>query len=193
MKQKIVLATLNKHKKFEIKKILNSNNIELFDCADFGITQLVEESGNSYNENAYLKANFVYNITKLPTCADDSGLEIEFFNFGPGVKSARFLEGLNYFEKNSRILELMKDTENRFAQYVCSVVYINGNRKISITEKCTGKISKKICGTNGFGYDPIFIPDNYNSTFGELSEEIKNCISHRAKAFKKLEEELKSI
>ncbi|HOK39949.1 MAG TPA: RdgB/HAM1 family non-canonical purine NTP pyrophosphatase [bacterium] len=185
---KLVLATLNTHKKIEIKKIFSTNKIELLDCNDLQITKLPEETGNTYEENAYIKAKYVFEQTKLPTCSDDSGIEIEFFDFKPGVQSARFLSNLSYFEKNSYIIEQMKNTTQRFAQYICSVVFINQDFKKTITEKCTGKIAEKIRGTKGFGFDPIFIPDGYNFTFGELSLDIKNQISHRAKAFKILED-----
>lgn len=186
MKQKIVLATTNKHKKIEINKIINSDIIEFIDCSDLNITLDVEENGNTYKKNAYIKAQYVFDKTGLPSCSDDSGIEIEYLNYEPGIKSARFLEDLNYYEKNTKILEMLKSDYKRYARYVCAVSYISQNKSFFVEEICEGTISNYIRGTKGFGYDPIFIPKGYKNTFGELSSDIKNKISHRAKAFRKL-------
>jgi XTP/dITP diphosphohydrolase len=189
-KKKIVLATGNPDKKIEINKIIKSKQIEIIDCSDLNIKLDVEETGNSYKENAEIKARYVFEKTGLPSCADDSGIEIEFLNFEPGVKSARFLEHLSYPEKNRKIIQMLADTDKRFARYVCAIAYIDKDGLFYIEETCEGSIAYSSKGNKGFGYDPIFIPKNYDLTFGELSAEIKNQISHRAKAFKKLESKI---
>lgn len=185
-KKIIILATNNPHKKIEVNKIVNSNYIKFIDCSDVNIKLDVEETGKTYQENAYLKSKFVFDRIGLPVCSDDSGIEIEFFDYKPGVNSARYLSELNYYQKNSKILELLSNTDKRYARYVCAISYIDKNQSFFIEDICEGTISKKIYGNRGFGYDPIFIPDGYDETFGQISSEIKNEISHRAKSFKKL-------
>lgn len=181
---KITLSTSNPNKVEEISKIVDIN---------IGIEWIigkvdVEEDGTTFEENAIKKARAAYELYG-PSVADDSGLEIYALDRFPGIRSARFMEGVDYTIKNRKILEMMKefDENQRKARFVCVAVYYDG-KPFTFEGVIEGKISNEIRGYNGFGYDPIFIPYGYDRTFGELSREEKNSISHRARAFKKLSE-----
>ena len=185
---KTILATSNAHKIKEITQIAG-NDLEFIPKAFE-----VEEDGETFSENAIKKAKFAYKHEKLPAIADDSGLEIDALNGLLGIRSARFMEGRTYEEKNAKILEMMKNVpkEKRTARFKCVAVYYNGIPHI-FEGVIEGKIAHKQCGKNGFGYDPIFIPEGYNKTMAQLPPGVKNKISHRARAFKKLIEYLRSL
>ncbi len=184
MKQRLIVATNNKHKAQEIKDMLNGLEFEVLSLMDIGIDIDVEESGSTYAENALIKAMALRNLTDGWILADDSGLEIDALDRAPGIYSARYLgEDTPYMIKNSMILDKLEDIDDRSARFVCSIalVFEDGSYWITVN-KCEGSISDSIQGINGFGYDPIFIPQGYSQTFGVLPVEIKNSISHRAKA-----------
>ncbi len=182
---KIFLATSNPHKIIEIKQIID-RNIEFVP-----VSTGVEEDGKTFAENAIKKAKFAYEMYNSPVIADDSGLEIDALKGLLGIKSARFMEGHPYKEKNAMILELMANVpdDKRTARFRCVAVYYDGSPHI-FEGLIEGKIAKQQKGKNGFGYDPIFIPHGYQSTMAELPSDIKNKISHRAQAFKKVAEYL---
>lgn len=191
---KLFIASNNKDKIAEIKEILSQNNIEIelvtpssFDDHDEPI-----EDGKSFEENAYIKAKYYHDKYHLPTIADDSGISIDFFDGKPGIHSARFLQPLNYVEKNDFILYLMRNTNNRKASFIADLCYIDENDKAShylgINE---GEIARHQAGNEGFGYDPIFLIPKYNKTEAELGNDYKNANSHRAKALKKWIEDVK--
>ncbi|MEG1642154.1 MAG: RdgB/HAM1 family non-canonical purine NTP pyrophosphatase [Synergistaceae bacterium] len=189
---KIVLASGNRHKYTEMKEALEKIGIELLFGGDFENAIEVEENGKSYEENALLKAKAWAEMTGLPAMSDDSGIEVDALNGKPGIHSARIVPGSD----NDRIkwmLTQLKDKTNRNAHFVsCIVVVFNdGRENIICQKKCEGKITEKISGNTGFGYDPIFIPTGYEKTFAELGDEIKRKISHRALAIKGLAEKLK--
>lgn len=184
MKQRLIVATNNEHKAKEIKDMLDGLDFEVLSLGDLGIDIDVEESGSTYAENALLKAMALRDLTEGWILADDSGLEIDALDRAPGIYSARYLgEDTPYMIKNSMILDKLEDVDDRSARFVCSIalVFDDGSYWITVN-KCEGSISDSIQGSNGFGYDPIFIPQGYSLTFGVLPVEIKNTVSHRAKA-----------
>jgi len=181
---KIFVASKNEHKVHEIK-LLVPEFVELEPIK----TELdVEETGETFIENSIIKAIEYGKDVGQPVVADDSGLCIDVLGGFPGVMSARYMEGASYTEKMESILQLMKNYEERTARFVCVATYFNpiNNFLISVEGYVEGSISREIRGTQGFGYDPIFIPNGYEMTFGELGEAVKDKISHRSRAFKKL-------
>jgi len=187
----IIFATKNLHKVEELKKIA-PKSIEIAGLPE-GIA-IAPEYGETFLENAIGKAMWYMKIVKKPVVADDSGLEIDALKGFPGVFSSRFMEGEDYKKKMEKILKMLENEENRRARFVCYAVYASPDG-IVVSAKGTveGKISQNIRGSKGFGYDPIFIPDGYEKTFGELGEDIKNSISHRYKAFENLFKMLKNL
>lgn len=181
----IYIATSNLHKIEEIKQILK--NVEYRIKASPKKVE-VDENGETFLENSVKKAFIYGNILGEKVIADDSGLVIDYLGGFPGVMSARFMEGKSYIEKMQEILKRMKNAENRSARFVCVASYYDPGDGILISAEgiVEGRIAYDIKGESGFGYDPIFIPDGYDQTFGELGEEIKMKISHRSKALKKL-------
>lgn len=182
----IVLATKNPHKVKEIRQIINKDNLLLIPCTEF-IDMHLPEPGETLLENSLLKAEFIHRITKLPALADDSGLFIDRLNGAPGVLSARY--GVNDEKRIERVLREMGNSRNRRAKFCAVFVYYYGPNKYEVFEgEIEGRITNEPKGESGFGYDPIFIPKGYKKTFAELGPEIKNRISHRARALKKFKE-----
>ncbi|MFA7230743.1 MAG: RdgB/HAM1 family non-canonical purine NTP pyrophosphatase, partial [Victivallaceae bacterium] len=149
--------------------------------------------GSSFKENASIKALAACKFCDIPAFADDSGLEVEALNNAPGIYSSRY--AATDPERIARILSELGDNPNRRARFVCAIaIAINGEVIETFRGEVAGEIAKAPRGENGFGYDPIFVPDGYDKTFGELASEVKNKISHRANAFKKaiefIEEEM---
>lgn len=183
---KIVIATNNQHKVEEYQKILKDFNIECYSLKDLNIECDVEETGKTFKENSLIKANAVALKTKFIVLADDSGLLIDALPNLLGVYSHRFLKDESYFVKSKEILKLLKD-KPRNAHFECCITLLNfKDHPLFFEGTCDGKIANDYKGENGFGYDPIFIPNGYNLTMGEISEEEKNKISHRALACQKL-------
>ena len=189
--KKILIATSNKHKVSEVKDILDSLN---FKCELVTPDILAKgrdigepiEDGNSFKENSYKKAKFYYDLFKMPTIADDSGICIDFYDGKPGIYSARWLSDLSYIEKNNKICKEMKDSTNRGAKFVCNITYIDENGVRYYEGILNGSISDMPRGVDGFGYDPIFIVDGQTKTTAELGEEFKKYNSHRALALRKM-------
>lgn len=187
--QKIVLATTNKGKVKEFKEMLEPLGYNVVSLADEGISVDIVEDGDTFEENAHIKAEAIYAICKCHVIADDSGLEIDFLNGAPGIFSARYA-GENATDKVrcAKILEEMQfaDEPLRTARFVCAIYCILDDE----TEYCVrgtleGYIGTEPMGDNGFGYDPIFMVDDENSV-AMLSSDEKNKISHRANALSKL-------
>ena len=185
--RKLVIATSNigKYKEFEyIISVYGKNFAEEIIFAPEIADLIVEETGKTYAENAMLKARAWSEKSGLPCLADDSGLEVEALDGAPGLFSARIAAGSN---KISWLLNELKDKENRRARFSASLALCVPDDYILICEGfCNGEIGREPKGSNGFGYDPVFIPDGFEKTFAELSKEIKNSISHRTNAFKKI-------
>ena len=191
---KIIIASNNSGKIKEFKKILEPKGYDVVSQNEAGINMEVEETGTTFKENSTLKAEAIYNLTHTAVLADDSGLEVEYLNGEPGIYSARYM-GLDTDEaRRNCILEKLKGVEEskRKARFVCCICYIdeNGNKQYA-QGYWNGKIAQEPKGQNGFGYDPIFIPDGEQRTSAEMLPEEKNSKSHRANALKILEEILK--
>lgn len=182
-----MVATGNDHKIEEFKAILNNLgvNVELISPKDFNDDSEPVEDGNSYQENSYIKAKYYYDKYHYPTIADDSGVEIDFYDGKPGIYSARFLSDMNYKERNEYITNEMKDSNNRNASFHCVITYIEDDIVKNYEGILYGKIAQKPKGNEGFGYDPIFIADGFNDTNASLGQEFKNNHSHRAIALRK--------
>ncbi|MEJ5257890.1 MAG: RdgB/HAM1 family non-canonical purine NTP pyrophosphatase [Fervidobacterium sp.] len=180
----IYVASKNAHKVLEIKQIAP----EFVTLEPINTELDVEETGETFTENSIIKALDYGKEIRKPVIADDSGLSIDVLGGFPGVMSARYMEGAPYTEKMESILQLMRNYDDRHARFVCSATYFNPetNFLLSVEGYVEGTIAYEIRGDKGFGYDPIFIPNGYDKTFGELGEEVKNVISHRSRAFKKL-------
>lgn len=187
---KIVLASNNKNKLREISEILNPKGFEVISLKDCGINVDIEENGTTFEENAIIKAKAIYDITKLPCIADDSGLEVAYLNREPGVYSHRYAgEDATDDDRCNLILSKLENVpiELREARFVCAMCYINANGDINtVRGTVDGYIGFEKKGSNGFGYDPIFMYGT--KSFAELSADEKNSISHRSNALKKLVE-----
>ncbi len=186
IKPKFVLATNNKHKLEEIRYILKK--IEILSLNDINLNIDIPEDYETLRENAIQKARFVFSLTKMNVLADDTGLEINALNGRPGVHSAIYAGyGCSFEDNINKVLNEMKYIENRNAVFRCVAVMIFDRTEYVFQGHIKGKIIKQAKGNLGFGYDPIFIPHGYNKTFAQMPPELKNNISHRAIAFKKLE------
>jgi XTP/dITP diphosphohydrolase len=193
--KKIIFASGNKGKIAEVKRILGELDIPILSLHDINFKGEIVEDGDSFEENAKIKAIEIFNSYKLPTIADDSGLVVEQLNGEPGIYSARYA-GIDSDDEanNIKLLEnLSTKPEPHRAKFVCSAVYYSGEEIYNTVGEVYGKIVSKARGTNGFGYDPLFVPDGYAKTMAELDPEIKNSISHRFKAFDQLKKYLLSI
>ncbi len=187
---KIIFASQNKGKIKEVKAIFNKSNFQIISLYDLGNDMDVEETGLTFYDNAFLKAKAVHDLYKEPVFADDSGLVIEQLDGRPGVISARYAgEGCSFEDNNLKVIsELWNLPEPHKAKFVSTALFYDGINIIESVGELHGQIIKEQKGTEGFGYDPIFIPDGYDKTIAELSFEEKNKISHRAKSFEKLKE-----
>ena len=188
---KLIVANHNQNKIKEIYEILKESNIELVSLLDLNDHEDIIEDGITYEENAFIKAKAIYDKYKSIVFADDSGIEITALNDEPGVNSKRFSDGGD-LGNNLKVLELLKNNENREARFVCTICLYDGIKPLYFKGEVRGTISTELRGTNGFGYNPIFIPEGYSETLGELSVEIKDSISHRKNALTKLSEYLKT-
>lgn len=189
----LLIATRNKHKVEEIKRFVPLE-VKILSLDDLDVKLEAPEDGNNFVENAIKKAIFYGNMTKQRTIADDSGLLIDSLDGFPGVHSARFMKDSSYEQRMIFILEMLKNKQDRTARFVCAAAYYDPVEKVVLCCEgaVEGKISHSIRGTGGFGYDPIFIPNGYETTFGEMGEE-KHKLSHRYKAFSALFEKLSAI
>lgn len=188
--KKFIVATKNSGKLNEIKEILKDTEYDVVSMIDIGYNDEIEENGATFEENAMIKANALYQFCGQTVLADDSGLEVDALGGAPGIYTARFAgEGATDLQKIEKLLDLLKDVpfENRKARFVCSIALILDNgEKFVVKETCEGYINERLEGSNGFGYDPIFYVAQYKKTMAQLDVEIKNSISHRGKALKKM-------
>ncbi len=185
---KVIIATGNENKLREIRQITADMDIEIVSMKDAGVYVDVEETGTTFEENAYLKASAIAKKSGLPTLADDSGLEIDYLGKEPGIYSSRYMgEDTPYPVKNAELLRRMEGVpdEKRTARFVCAICYVRPDGS-SETVRATmeGRVAYEIAGENGFGYDPIFFLPERGCTSAELSPEAKNEISHRGKALR---------
>lgn len=186
---KLLIATGNQGKVKEIAEFLKDLPVQIYSLKDFPETFEPEETGVTFAENAELKARSYALQTEIWALADDSGLEVEALDNAPGVYSARY--GGKELSDQARIEKLLAeigDSENRRARFVCAMTIADEKGEIKFTTEgvCEGQIALNAKGSGGFGYDPVFIPENYSETFGELPNETKQQISHRKRAIDKI-------
>lgn len=196
--RRLIVASNNAKKIKEIKQILEKYQIEVVSLKEAGIDIDVEEDGNTFIENSYKKASEIHKIVEgSMVLADDSGLAVDCLNGAPGIYSARFAgEHGNDKKNNEKLLDLLKDKkdEERKAKFICAIALIISDDKIvKVQGEIEGRIIDEERGSNGFGYDPLFYIPEYKMTFAEMDSELKNSISHRAKALKKIEGEIKKL
>jgi XTP/dITP diphosphohydrolase len=193
---KIVFATNNEHKLSEIRGILG-DKIEVLSLNDIGCHVDIPETGDTLEENALQKAQYVYDHYGMSVFSDDTGLEVEALNGAPGVHTARYAALSGFADKDHDsdanvecLLHNLKGEENRNARFRTAIALIINKHQLPITQKFEGIVNGIITterrGDKGFGYDPVFQPDGYDGTFAELGVEVKNQISHRARAVQKL-------
>ena len=186
--RQLLFFSNNKNKIIEIKKIFKKFKLELLSLNDLNISNEPEETGKTFEENAKIKSDYGFNKTGIPCFADDSGICIESLNWKPGVLSKSFL---NNFKSDQAcfksIIRSTKKNNKQNAYFNTSIsLTVKNNQNIIFNGKIDGKIAERAKGKFGFGYDPIFIPNNYNKTFAELSIKEKNEVSHRSIAVTKL-------
>ena len=192
---KVVLASKNKHKLVEISKITEKFGFELVLQSELGVDIDVEETGTTFEENSYIKAEAVMKATGLPALADDSGIAVDALNGEPGIYSARygFDDSLDDW---GRLLLLLKNTEHvpdgqRQAQFVCVITMVTPEgQTIQARGEIHGELLRAPVGENGFGYDPVFYMEQFGRTLAQVSAEEKNSVSHRGKALRAMKEKL---
>lgn len=188
--KELLVATGNAGKLREIRALLSHLPITLLSLADFPIIEEVAETGSTFAENAALKARGYAEQAGVLTLADDSGLEVDALGGAPGVRSARYLsDQASYADRMNALLMALKnvDEDGRTARFVCSLAIVSDRQEMlyAIEGKCEGSIAEAPRGSGGFGYDPVFVPEGFTQTFGELPADLKNGISHRGRALAK--------
>ena len=187
MSKKVLAATHNKDKLKELVRILSPIGIEVVACEDKALLSSIVEDGETFAQNALIKARTVFAATGVPTLADDSGLCVDALDGAPGVLSARYMgEDTSYDIKDRAIIAAVNAAgiDNRGAQFVCAVALVTKDGEHVFEGVCEGEIGYEMRGTNGFGYDPIFVVDGI--TTAERTDEEKDAISHRGKALRAL-------
>lgn len=192
---KIIFATRNKGKLKEVQKIFGNEKFEIISLSELGFNDEIEETGTTFEENAFIKADTIFKKFKLPVIADDSGLAVDQLDGQPGIYSARYAgENATYEDNNKKLLkELENFTQPHYAKFVCCAVFVDEQNRITVNGDLKGEIITEFRGVNGFGFDPIFKPESYNITLAEMPLEEKNKISHRAKAFNLLKSKIEEI
>ncbi len=187
--KKVVLASNNAGKIREFRAMLG---VDIVSAREIGIDFSVEETGSTFYENALIKAKALFALCGLPTLADDSGLCVDALDGAPGVFSARY-SGKGDKENNLKLLSALDGISDRTAHFTSCIVYYDGKNIIEGTGHTYGKIGLKEEGNGGFGYDPLFISDDLDKSFGIATAEEKNAVSHRYRALKALNEKLAEI
>jgi len=185
--QSIILATRNAGKVSEIISILSDLPVKIFSLSDLPEISEIAEDGSTFEENALLKARHVFHSVKIPALADDSGLEVISLGNRPGVYSARYAgENVSYEANNKKLLAELKGypEEKRKARFRCTAAFVGPDVEHITQGVCSGVIINSPRGSNGFGYDPLFVPEGHRQTFAELTSDVKNSISHRSSAFR---------
>lgn len=181
------LATGNQKKVEELQAMLLGMTVTILTVRDLGQSFEVEEDGESFQDNARKKAEALAALTGGWCLADDSGLEVDALNGRPGVRSARFAgEPASDARNNELLLRMMREESNRRARFRCVLWLTDGHSHYQTSGQIQGTLALHLAGSGGFGYDPLFVPDGYSSTFAELGPYIKNTLSHRAKALREM-------
>ena len=184
--KKIVFATNNKHKLEEIRRIAN-DQLQILSLSDMHCHDEIDETGTTLEENALIKARYVKERTGYDCFADDTGLEVEALDGGPGVYSARYAgDDCNPEDNIRKLLQVLQGVENRHARFRTVIALLINGEEHLFEGVINGLIIEEKRGVSGFGYDPVFMPAGYRQTFAELGNDIKNSISHRALATEKL-------
>ncbi|MDR2083500.1 MAG: non-canonical purine NTP diphosphatase [Bacteroidales bacterium] len=184
---KLVFATNNKHKLEEAKTKLIGTGIEIISLEELGFNEEIDETADTIEGNAIIKAECIFDKYNVNVFADDTGLEVEVLNGAPGVYSSRYAgEHVTYEDNVNKLLHEMQGKENRKARFLTIVCLILDGKKHIFKGIVNGTIIETPKGVGGFGYDPVFVPENFSETFAELSLETKNKISHRGKALDEL-------
>ena len=184
-KKRLVFATGNQGKVNEFRQMLG-DDYEILSMKDIGVDIDIVEDGKTFEENALIKARALYQVIHQPVLSDDSGLEVDALNKQPGVHSARWMgKDTSYTIKNQAIIDALKGKKDRSARFICVIAFIDEQGK-EYTYRGTieGQINDEIVGKNGFGYDPIFYYPPFHTTTANVSEELKNSVSHRGNALK---------
>jgi XTP/dITP diphosphohydrolase len=190
---KLVFATNNKHKLQEIRDIVGKD-MEIMGLADIGCEEDIPETGDTIESNASIKSDFVYKKFGMNCFADDTGLEIASLNGRPGVYSARYAgEGCNFDDNIDKVLHELKGVSDRRAWFRTVISLILDGKEIQFEGRVDGTILTERHGSKGFGYDPVFLPDGYETTFAEMPPGLKNSISHRGRAVEKLLKYLREV
>ena len=190
MDNTLIFATNNLHKLEEIRFILP--DFRILGLKDIGLDQEIAETGATLEENAFIKASYLYDKTGLPSLSEDTGLEVFCLNLAPGVHTARYAgDSKNPALNMDKLLEEMLGKEDRKARFRTVIAYVTNDGVQYFEGLVNGEIATLKSGNKGFGYDPIFIPDGHEKTFADLEANIKNKISHRANAVNKLIDFLK--
>tara|TARA_B100001250_G_scaffold101620_1_gene85501 strand:- start:1003 stop:1605 length:603 start_codon:yes stop_codon:yes gene_type:complete len=193
-RHKIVLATHNLDKQAEMNNVLSELGLDLLTLNQFPEIGEIQETGTTLLENSFIKARTVFKMTGLPSLADDTGLEVDALNGAPGVFSSRYAgENVSYEENVNKILDDLKDVppEKRGARFKTVISFVTSSTELSTDGHLRGVITTEQKGLNGFGYDPVFLVNDIGRTLAEISPSIKNEISHRAIALKKMKEIIK--
>ncbi|MCL5292002.1 MAG: RdgB/HAM1 family non-canonical purine NTP pyrophosphatase [Actinobacteria bacterium] len=197
MSTKAIVASRNEGKIAEIREILTIPGLELITYRDLEEWPDIREEGESFYENALLKARALVEKFGVAAISDDSGLEVDALGGAPGIKSSRFAgDRANDMANNVKLLGELADLEfsDRTARFRCSAVYMDKDRRVISAEgTLEGHVGFEPRGRGGFGYDPLFIPSGYDKTLAELGSQVKNRISHRARAFRLLKSELEKV
>lgn len=189
--RKIVIATKNQGKLKEFKSLFSEKKYSILGLEDIHYDKNIIEDGQSFKENAMIKAKQVGEELGMITISDDSGLEVFSLNNEPGIYSARYAGIHDDNANNQLLLERIKDKKDKGCRYVCAIAIYFPHKEMKVVEEyCYGEITLKAKGQNGFGYDPYFLLPEYQKTMAEISLYEKNKISHRAKALRKLQEVL---
>ena len=187
MKKKLVFATANKHKLEEVSKVIDHEKFELVNLVEVGITEDIVEDGDTLEENALIKARYVHSRLKINVFSEDTGLEVDALDGEPGVITARYAGPQKDAHDNMDLLiENLKDKSDRSAQFRAIIALIIDGQEVLFEGIVRGSIAKEKSGVEGFGYDPIFIPEGYDKTFAELPDEVKLGMSHRSRAVGKM-------
>lgn len=183
----IIFATSNAHKASEVNNILGVDQCQLKTLKDIGFTEDIAETGTTLNENAWIKTDHIHTLYGGHVIAEDTGLEVFALNMQPGVYSARYAGSQRSDQDNmNKLLDALSSTSDRTAQFRTVVALILNGERHTFDGIVKGHIAKARSGNGGFGYDPIFVPDGYDQSFGMLPAKVKNSISHRGRAFQKV-------
>jgi len=183
----LIFASANNHKLEEVNKVVDSSKFNLRNLRDVNILEEIVEDGSTLEENALIKARYVYNKTNLNTFSEDTGLEVFALNDDPGVYTARYGGPQKDAHDNMNLLlKNLSVHEDRSAQFRACIALIYNGQEVLFEGIVKGSIAKSKSGKDGFGYDPIFIPEGYDKSFAELPDEVKLGMSHRTRALQKM-------